>query len=85
MLKIEDTPNNLPKIQEATKFIPLVDWPKYHPWPPIGGLRHLAFFRKTNGFHNVFVKIGRRILVDEAEFLKQIRAQTEITAAQEQK
>jgi hypothetical protein len=85
MSDIKDSPDDQLKTHERTKFIPLVDWPKYHPWPPIGGLRHLAFFRKTNGFSNVFVKIGRRILVDEAGFLKQIRAQTETAAAQEKK
>lgn len=61
----------------ATRLIPLVDWPKFHPWPPVGGLRHLAFFRDSNGFSKAFVKIGRRILIDEAEFLKQIRSQNE--------
>jgi hypothetical protein len=85
MSNIKNTSDDQLKVREETKFIPLVDWPKYHPWPPIGGLRHLAFFRKTNGFHNVFVKIGRRILVDEAEFLKQIRTQTGTAAVQEQK
>jgi len=50
------------------RLIPLSDWNKFHPWPPLGGLRHLRFFCETNGFDNVFKKVGRRVLIDEKEF-----------------
>ena len=52
----------------VTKYIPLTDWPKYHPWPPLGGLRHLVFHAKTNGFNSVIRRAGRRILIDEHAF-----------------
>jgi hypothetical protein len=39
-----------------------------HPWPPIGGLRWLIFHEKSNGFHKVVVRIGRRVLLDEDAF-----------------
>lgn len=55
---------------ETTRLIPAVDWPKYHPWPPLGGLRHLIFHCKTNGFAKVFKKCGRRILIDEKKFFE---------------
>jgi hypothetical protein len=51
-----------------TRLIPVPDWNKYHDWPPIGGLRHLIFHAKRNGFDRVLRRIGRRILIDEAAF-----------------
>ncbi len=53
-----------------TRLIPLTDWNRYHCWPPIGGLRNLMFFREANGFATAFKKVGRRVLIDEAEFFE---------------
>ena len=50
------------------KLIPVTQWNNYHPWPPIGGLRHLIFNEKTNGFKSAFKRVGGRVLVDEAAF-----------------
>jgi len=55
---------------DATRLIPVPDWPKYHPWPPIGGLRHLIFNKETNGFSKAFKKVGGRVLIDEAAFFE---------------
>lgn len=52
------------------RIIPLVRWNEYHPWPPVGGLRHLVFHSKTNGFEKVIKRCGRRILIDEAKFFE---------------
>jgi hypothetical protein len=54
----------------VARLIPLTQWPQHHPWPPIGGLRHLVFFSKTNGFDRVVRRVGRRVLIDEAEFFR---------------
>lgn len=54
--------------QTANRLIPVPDWDKYHAWPPKGGLRHLIFNEKTNGFASAFKRVGRRVLIDEAEF-----------------
>lgn len=51
-----------------TRLIPLTDWPNHHPWPPLGGLRHLVFFAKANGFDQCIRRVGRRVLIDEARF-----------------
>ncbi len=51
-----------------TRLIPLTQWNEFHVWPPIGGLRHLVFFAKTNGFDSVIRRVGRRILLDEQAF-----------------
>lgn len=51
-----------------TRLIPLTEWPKYHVYPPLGGLRHLVFHAKSNGFEVVIKRVGRRVLIDEAAF-----------------
>ena len=56
--------------QGDTRLIPSADWPKYHPWPPIGGLRYLIFHAKTNGFDKVIKRVGRRVLIDEKKFFE---------------
>lgn len=56
------------------RVIPLTDWSKYHPWPPLGGLRHLAFHAKQNGFDRVIRRVGRRILIDEDAFFDWVQS-----------
>jgi hypothetical protein len=53
-----------------SRLIPLTDWNEYHPWPPVGGLRHLNFHKNTNGFSPAFKKVGRRVLIDERAFFE---------------
>ncbi|HRY14694.1 MAG TPA: hypothetical protein P5330_02330 [Candidatus Competibacteraceae bacterium] len=65
---------------ETTRLIPLTEWHKHHPWPPHGGLRHLCFFKETNGFARAFKKVGRRVLIDEAEFFRCVDAQQQEAA-----
>lgn len=58
----------------SRRLIALTHWNRYHPWPPIGGLRHLVFHAKTNGFHAVIRRVGRRILIDEQAFFRWVDA-----------
>ena len=57
-----------------TRLIPASRWPDYHPWPPIGGLRHLIFNAEKNGFAAVIRRCGRRVLIDESAFFDWIDA-----------
>lgn len=50
------------------RLIPLTEWNNFHIWPPIGGLRHLVFNAKNNGFAKVICRIGRRVLINEEAF-----------------
>jgi hypothetical protein len=59
----------------ATRFIPVSEWEKHHPWPKVGGLRWLIFNEKKNGFSSVVRRCGRRVLIDEAAFLEWMRGQ----------
>lgn len=56
-------------------LIPVKEWPKLHAWPPIGGLRHLIFHAKTNGFDKVIRRVGRRVLIDEQAFFAWVNRQ----------
>ncbi len=57
------------------RLIALTDWSKYHAWPPLGGLRHLVFHAKQNGFYNVIRRVNKRILIDECAFFDWIDQQ----------
>ncbi len=68
---------------QTSRLIPCVEWPKYHPWPPIGGLRHLIFHEKSNGFNKVIKRVGRRVLIDEKkffEFVDQLNSKKDLQA-----
>ena len=64
-----DAPNPAPRL------IPLTAWPKFHQWPPLGGLRHLVFNADKNGFDKVIRRCGRRVLLDETAFFAWVDAQ----------
>lgn len=58
-----------------TRLIPITEWSKHHVWPPVGGLRHLIFNAKGNGFDAVVRRVGRRVLIDERAFFEWVDAQ----------
>lgn len=64
--------------QTASRLIPVPKWNEFHAWPPQGGLRHLIFNEKTNGFANAFKRVGRRVLVDEREFFRVVDEQNQV-------
>ena len=58
-----------------SRLIPASAWANHHPWPPIGGMRHLIFFSESNGFNKVIRRVGRRVLIDEAAFFEWVGKQ----------
>jgi hypothetical protein len=62
-------------VGSGRRVIPLTEWPKHHPWPPLGGLRHLVFYANRNGFDKVVKRAGRRVLIDEAAFFEWLEEQ----------
>jgi len=44
---------------------------------PSRGMRHLIFNAKKNGFADAFKRVGRRVLVDEAEFFAAVDRQNQ--------
>jgi hypothetical protein len=61
--------------ETTPRLIPVPDWNQYHAWPPAGGMRWLIFNAQSNGFERAFVRVGRRVLVNEAEFFAAVAAQ----------
>lgn len=59
----------------STRILPVNKWP--HPWPSQSGLRHLIFNAESNGFSRCVRRIGRRVLIDEAEFFNWVRNRSE--------
>ena len=60
---------------ETNQLCTVKQWAERHPWPPIGGLRHLIFNAETNGFNKVIRRIGRRVLIDEDAFFNWVNTQ----------
>lgn len=56
----------------TNRYIGLTDWPKYHPWPKVGGLRNLMVKAKSTGFDKVIRKIGGKIVISEKDFFEWI-------------
>ncbi len=52
------------------RLIPMNKWEEFHPWPPIGGMRHIRFYAKEKGATDCFVKKGSRVLIRERAFLE---------------
>jgi len=59
----------------STRLLTVKQWSEAHAWPPYGGLRHLIFFSKSNGFDDVIRRIGRRVLIDEQAFFAWVEKQ----------
>ena len=55
---------------KQTRLIPVSKWNEFHEWPPVGGMRHLIFFRNENGFAKVLKRPNRTWLIDEKAFFK---------------
>ncbi|WP_085814889.1 hypothetical protein [Geoanaerobacter pelophilus] len=60
------------------RLIPVPHWNDHHEWPPQGGLRHLIFNAKTNGFDRVVKRAGRRVLLDETAFFQWVESQSKV-------
>ena len=62
-------------LKNLPNLIPVTDWGKHHAWPPLGGLRHLVFNEKQNGFEQCVRRCGRRVLIDECAFFEWVEKQ----------
>jgi hypothetical protein len=66
----------------TSRLIPVTKWNEHYEWPPVGGLRHLVFHAKTNGFHTVIRHVGRRVLIDEQAFFDWVNRQNQTGGTQ---
>lgn len=51
-----------------------------HPAFPQGGLRAIRFNAETNGFQPAFLKVGRKVLIDEMKFFAIVETQNKRVA-----
>ncbi len=57
----EQTPNGPPCLLTVKQFC------QRHAWATPGGIRHLIFYGSSNGFDKCIRRLGRRVLLDEAQ------------------
>lgn len=55
------------------RLIPVAEWERHHPWPTCKALRGYMSFAESNGASVWIVRLGRRVLVDEAAFFEWAR------------
>ena len=60
---------------EQRRLITVRDWPKYHPWPTSSAWRWYIFHAEKNGIGRCIRRVGRRVLIDEAEFFNWVDEQ----------
>lgn len=56
--------------KEHGSLLTVKQFAEKHSWP-VGGLRHLLFYR-PKGFEKVIYRVGRKILISEAQFFNWI-------------
>ena len=62
---------------QSNRFIPVNEWNDFYPWPTPGSIR-VRICDAENGrgdpeFLTCILRIGRRVLIDEAEFINWVR------------
>ncbi|MBN2529090.1 MAG: DNA-binding protein [Deltaproteobacteria bacterium] len=55
-------------------FITVDQFAARYPWPSKGGLRWLIFTAEEKGITHCFIRVNRRVLIDEIAFLKWLEA-----------
>ena len=60
-------------------YVTVKTFSERHDACPEGGIRHLIFNSKSNGFDDAFVRVGRKVLIDENLFFKILREQNEVS------
>ena len=65
-------------VKKQPRYIRLIDWNQKYDWPNQGALRYLAQYKATNGFQDAFVKVGGRVLIDEAKFFEAVVRRAEL-------
>ena len=61
-------------LETPTRYLTARQWAETHPWPSYGGIRNIINKKDENGFNSCIVRIGRRLLLDEAAVMAWIAA-----------
>lgn len=62
-------------VEPQTQLYTVRQFARHHEWISEGGLRWLLFRRDANGLQasGAIIRMGRKILIDEQEFLRWLR------------
>lgn len=63
--------------ESGNRLIRACDWPKFHPWPKISGLRHILYHDWLNGSDYFKKKVGRSVLICEKSFFEWVNMSEE--------
>jgi hypothetical protein len=66
--------------QERSRLLTVPAWPRHHAWPTERAMRHYIRRANANGLSPAIHRVGRRVLIDEAEFFSWARARTKTGA-----
>lgn len=58
--------------KEIDTYLTVKQFAKKHPWPTESALRAIIMHSDTNGFANVFVRMGKRVLIKEKLFFETV-------------
>ena len=68
-IKVESTTSKVEENKVKNKrLVTVSQLPELYPSFTIGGIRHLIFFEKENGFSSCIRRVGRKILIDCEKF-----------------
>lgn len=67
-------------MSEIPRLLTVRQFSEAHPAFPVSNLRWLRFNESKNGYAAAFVTVGRRLLIDEAEFFRIVREQNRRTS-----
>lgn len=59
--------------QAPTRYLTIKQWTFAHPWPSERALRAYIYKSGANGFDKVFIRVGKRILIDEKAFFDWVK------------
>lgn len=66
-----------PPVAAETRLVPIDTWEQIHPWPTASGLRTMIYRHDENGADAWIVRVGGRVLVDEAAFFAWAKSKNE--------
>jgi len=61
------------------KLIPVSKWNDFYPYPTVGALRQLIFFKDKNGIGKALRRIGGRIYIIESAFFKWVEETNKVS------
>lgn len=59
---------HVPEVPKEDEYLTVKQFCGKYSYPSISGMRHIIFFKDTNGFREAFFNINKRVLIDAKKF-----------------